>query len=685
MAARPQCAVVIPTFNGAHLLSTCLRALLAHPPKRCDWSVVVVDDASTDDTVRRFTSFDRRVTVIARERNGGFAEACNEGARVAASADHLVFLNNDTIPLAGWLDALVDEVASHPEAAAVGSKLLYPDGTIQHAGIAIGHDRWPRHIYTGFPGDHPAVNRPKQVIAATAACLLVRRDAFEELGGFDTDFVNGFEDVDLCLRMGRQGYRVRYCPKSVLYHLESVTRWSEMSDRNHQTRANDRIYAERWEREVEPDDVEHFIADGLISIGYDANFPVRLSVSPHLATLERGAGAGERLEQLLSTRTQQLFDLRADRIRLSLDQLRDRAVSPAADGDRCVDGGGPRGLDGSRVVRRGTAHRLGTRRTRRRVSLLMPLKNAGAALRETLPTVLRQQADAEIEIVAVDSGSTDDTVAVLEEFDATVIEIAAGEFDHGLTRNLAASHASGDVLVFLNARSRPCDDRWLAPMLSALDSDPTVAGVCSRVKPYPDADPLARHDAELEPSCARERSVKRIEDWQDYTAMPAERRRLLLNFHTVSAAVRADALRRIPFRSVRTIGEDLQWAREVLEAGLALVHEPASCVFHSHEYSLRERLMRNVDDGVANRDIAERSLSESEAGEFARAMIASDWRYLSDELGLEGEELERWQIEAALHRSAQAAGQWLGVNHATLPPEAVAAFSRIADVRGAAG
>jgi rhamnosyltransferase len=139
--------------------------------------------------------------------------------------------------------------------------------------------------------------------------------------------------------------------------------------------------------------------------------------------------------------------------------------------------------------------------------------------------------------------------------------------------------------------------------LGALSSDPTVAGAASRVLPYPDADLLTRRDVALDPSSSEERSVKRIVDRQAYDAMPVEQRRLLLNYHTVSAAIRADVLQRIPFRSVRAIGEDLLWSREVLEAGLALVHEPASRVYHSHDYSLREWFMRNVDDGVANRDI----------------------------------------------------------------------------------
>jgi GT2 family glycosyltransferase len=673
MAAAPRCAVVIPTFNGAHLLSTCLESLFAHPPERCAMEVVVVDDASGDGTVERFQGHHEDLTVVARERNGGFGAACNQGAEVAGDVDHLVFLNNDTVALPGWLDALVEEAEAHPGAAAFGSKLLYPDGTVQHAGIAIGQDRWPHHLYAGLPGDHPATDRARRVVAATAASLLVRREVFAELAGFDLTYLNGYEDVDLCLRMGEIGHDVRYCPRSVLYHLESVTRWADYDTRH--VEGNSRIFAERWHRKVEPDDFHHYLEDGLIKAEYGATFPVRLSISPHLATVQRETEAEDRLEHLLAVRTDQVLDLQARRTRAALDRRRDEALLPTAVARRVRSGGEPT------IVNRGEFHRLRDGSGRHRVSVLMPLMDAAEALRETLPLLLEQAAAAELEIVGVDSASRDDTIAVLEEFGATAIAIDPAEFDHGLTRNLLAEHARGDVLVFLNGRSRPCDDRWLAPLLDALDQDPNVAAASSRVLPYPDADPLSRRDGALDPSGSPDWSLKQITDWGAYAEMPVEQRRLLLNFHTVSSAVRADVLRTFPFKSVRAIGEDLLWAREVIEAGMALVHEARSRVYHSHEYSLREWFMRNVDDGIANREINDRSLPEEEADALARGMIASDWQFLRDELGLEGEELQRWAIQAALRRAAQTAGQWLGVHYQRFPDEAVDAFSRVANSR----
>src|SRR5439155_17167350 len=103
--------------------------------------------------------------------NGGFAAACNDGV-AAAEGDELVFLNNDTIPTKGWLDAMLAYAKDRPRVAVVGSKLLFPNDTVQHAGVIICQDGNPRHLYTGFPADHPAVNRSRRLQAVTAACML---------------------------------------------------------------------------------------------------------------------------------------------------------------------------------------------------------------------------------------------------------------------------------------------------------------------------------------------------------------------------------------------------------------------------------------------------------------------------------------------------------------------------------
>lgn len=667
---QPRCAVVIPTYNGATLTADCLDALLADPPSACTWSIVVVDDGSTEDTRGALARFGKDIDLVEREVNGGFAAACNAGAEAAGDCDHIVFLNNDTLPTPGWLDGLVAEVQDDPGVAAVGAKLLYPNGQVQHAGVVIHQNRLPYHVYAGLDGSHPAVNRGRDVTAVTAACLLVRREDFELMDGFDTAFRNNYEDVDLCLRLRENGRRIRYCPRSVVVHLESVTRFPTGAPTG--IEASERLYNERWRGRVQPDDVSHYLEDGLISLSWSPHCPLTVSVAPELGVIRRDERWLDDVDRLLATRSRQVLELLGAQTRRLLE---DRAGPPepsllAASPPRLT-----RVLDG-------TEHRLGGGGDGRLVSVVLPVKNGGRYLEETLAAVLGQSVQARLEIVAIDSGSSDDTLGVLERFGATAYAIRPADFDHGLTRNLLAEHAHGDVLVFLTQMARPVSNRWLGPLLAAIDGDPLVAGACSRLLPRPGVDPLTRR-AVLRDLCGSpERRRICIEHWPAYERMGPEERRKFLNFHTVSTSIRAEALRRTPFRSVRTLGEDLLWAREVVESGWALVHEPTSEVHHSHPYTLGELFGRNVDDGVANRDTIDRSIAREEIVPHIRATVADDWSYLRNELRLEGAELEHWQLEAVLRRVTQTVGQWVGVNYETLPRGTAALFSNVAQIRG---
>jgi GT2 family glycosyltransferase len=279
-----------------------------------DFEVIVVDDASTDDTALLLASYGDAVKVVPHSVNQGFATSCNHGAAVA-SGEFLVFLNNDTISKPGWLDALVSYANAHPEASVIGSKLLYPDNTIQHAGVVICQDRYPRHIYTGFPADHPAVNKSRCFQAVTAACMLVRRSAFGRVGGFDPSFRNGFEDVDFCLRLCEAGDEIHYCAESVLQHLESVS-----PGRFKHAGSNVALYRERWSTRVQPDDVNFYIEDGLLRFGYEGSFPINVSISPRLAVMENTKRA-EESERLLVESARKIADLRRENTRLSLQAL----------------------------------------------------------------------------------------------------------------------------------------------------------------------------------------------------------------------------------------------------------------------------------------------------------------------------------------------------------------------------
>jgi len=251
------CSIVIPLFNQVGLTRACVESLIiANDPVE----VLLVDNGSTDETAEYCQALthaprESRTTFVSirNDENLGFAAACNQGAR-AANSERVLFLNNDTEVDPGWLEPLLTTLA-HPEVAAVGAKLLYPDRTIQHAGVVITNDPTnPKgflasHWLAGVPSDHPLVNERREFQAVTAACMLVERRCFFEAGEFDTSFWNGFEDIDLCLKLREVGLKVMYEPNSVVIHHESASG----PERFARADANTRILVERWAGRIEPD------------------------------------------------------------------------------------------------------------------------------------------------------------------------------------------------------------------------------------------------------------------------------------------------------------------------------------------------------------------------------------------------------------------------------------------------
>lgn len=257
-AKRYDVSIIVPVFNRVELTRQCLTALAA-VTHGVEYEVIVVDDGSTDGTQEFLASLGGDVQIVQNEANSGFAKSCNRGAAVARG-QYLVFLNNDTIPLDGWLQALVDEVEAHSDVAVVGSKLLYEDGTIQHAGVVFSKVVFtPYHIYRRLSGDHPVVNRRREFQCVTAACTLIRRDVFEVAGRFDEGYRNSFEDVDLCLKIRERGWRIIYQPKSVLYHLESQSPGRKAHDADNAKRLLDRWGQHWWI----PDEDIAYVEDGL--------------------------------------------------------------------------------------------------------------------------------------------------------------------------------------------------------------------------------------------------------------------------------------------------------------------------------------------------------------------------------------------------------------------------------------
>lgn len=301
-------SIVMPVHGREALTRACLDSLLTEPLPRCE--LIVADDASPDSTTRLLDSYGEAIRRVALAENAGYAGACNAGAAIARG-DCLLFLNNDVEPHAGWLASLLDYAERNPEAAVVGAKLLYPNATVQHAGVVIGQDGYPHNLYAGLPAEHPAVNHSRRLQAVTGACMYVRRDAFEAVGGFDRGFLNSLEDVDLCLRIGERGGEAHYCHEATLTHLESASRGRR--DRFEQSVA---LYRERWRGRVRRDDLAIYAEDGLLEVEYPDAYPLRLSVSPHLAAVDDGREAA--IERQLEAYARQVSDLLGEVVRLTV-------------------------------------------------------------------------------------------------------------------------------------------------------------------------------------------------------------------------------------------------------------------------------------------------------------------------------------------------------------------------------
>jgi O-antigen biosynthesis protein len=209
--------IIIPTRDNPVMLRRCLASLESTDHPR--FEVVIVDNGSVDPATVEFLATTRQRVVRAP---GPFNFArLNNLAVAEITGEYVVFLNDDTeVTVAEWLRAL-EEHAQRPEVGAVGAKLLYPNGRIQHAGIAVGIGGLAGHPYR-FRRRAPAGVR--NVSAVTAACLMMRRETFLGVGGFDERLPVNSNDVDLCLRLRDRGYLVVYTPYATLIHHESATR-----------------------------------------------------------------------------------------------------------------------------------------------------------------------------------------------------------------------------------------------------------------------------------------------------------------------------------------------------------------------------------------------------------------------------------------------------------------------------
>ena len=248
------------------------------------------------------------------------------------------------------------------------------------------------------------------------------------------------------------------------------------------------------------------------------------------------------------------------------------------------------------------------------ISIIIPVKNAGAAFRETLSAIFCQKGAPSFEVIIIDSGSTDGTIEICRQFPVKLVQIPLVEFGHGKTRNFGASVATGNFLVYLVQDAIPAGPDWLKNLVGPLLSDNRIAGAYSRN--IPRADASRRQAREIERYFRPEGRLQ---------TSPDDR-----IFSNVSSAIRKTVFEQIPFPEVE-FGEDQLWAKKVLEAGYIILYEPASIVVHSHHDGLKKAFERGRQEGRFARTTGQRPWHSSYAIVFLEAMYeAARWAVRGD-------------------------------------------------------
>ena len=246
---EPQVSIVIPIHGKlAHTLA-CLRSLARHGAQ-APFEVIVVDDASPDDSATVLAQV-AGLRLLRNTSNLGFIGSCNAGA-VVARGEFLLFLNNDTQVTSGWLDALLRCFAERADCGIAGSRLVYPDGRLQEAGGLVFSDGscWTTGRFE--PRDAPAFRYRRETEYVSGASLLIRREVFRRVGGFDARYAPAYyEDTDLAFAVRQLGLRVYYEPASTVIHCEGISSGTDLASgiKRHQV-VNQAKFVDKWKAEL---------------------------------------------------------------------------------------------------------------------------------------------------------------------------------------------------------------------------------------------------------------------------------------------------------------------------------------------------------------------------------------------------------------------------------------------------
>ena len=260
-ADYPKVSIIIPTRNLGSVLDRCLQSIFSKSTYP-NYEVIVIDNGSTErEALEAIATWQRRRSQQFKSYKFNVPfnfSRINNFAAKKARGSYLLFLNNDTeVITPDWIEALVEQ-AQRKSVGAVGGLLLYPNNTIQHAGVLLGiqgiANHSHRHLDPQTPGYFSQIATVNNYSAITAACLMCRREVFEQVGGFDEELAVAYNDVDLCLKMVQKGYHNVYLPHAQLYHHESHSRGYETTpEKIQRLKQESELMRKRWGKKVEID------------------------------------------------------------------------------------------------------------------------------------------------------------------------------------------------------------------------------------------------------------------------------------------------------------------------------------------------------------------------------------------------------------------------------------------------
>lgn len=231
---KPLVSVIIPNKDEKETLQTCMEMLNSNTSYQ-NFEIIIIENNSTTDEIFRYykeLSKDPRIHLLRWGKEFNYSAINNFGV-AHAKGEYLLFLNNDIKSInPDWMEELLG-VCQRPEVGGVGAKLIYPDNTIQHAGCVVGMGGIAGHMFVDMPADRTGYLHKASLLqdmsAVTAACLMMKKEVFEEAGGFTEELAVAFNDVDLCLKVRKNNHLIVYDPYAKLYHMESKTRGAEDS------------------------------------------------------------------------------------------------------------------------------------------------------------------------------------------------------------------------------------------------------------------------------------------------------------------------------------------------------------------------------------------------------------------------------------------------------------------------